>query len=63
MNGETSDGVTKVGANLHMSSRNIERLEVNTASALRVYDILRADKIIIEESALPFIQERYGDSE
>lgn len=37
--------------------------KVNTASALRVYDILRADKIIIEASALQFIQEFYGDSD
>jgi len=55
--GEASD-------NLKLSSRNVERLEVNKASALRVYDILRADKIIIEASALQAIQEFYGsDSE
>jgi len=29
----------------------------------QVYDILRADKIIIEASALQSIQEFYGDSE
>lgn len=32
-------------------------------SGLRVYDILRADKIIIEKSALKAIQERYGEQQ
>jgi len=55
--------VNELGTNLGLSSRNVERLEVNTASAIRVYDILRADRIVIEESALQFIQEFYGDAD
>lgn len=42
--------------NVLMSARNIEKLEVNFASAVRVYDVLRADKIVIEEEALQYIQ-------
>lgn len=42
--------------NVQMSARNIEKLQVNFASAVRVYDVLRADKIVIEEEALAYIQ-------
>ena len=48
--------VNELSDNLALSARNVERLEVNAASALRVYDVLRADKIIIETSALRYIQ-------
>ena len=48
--------VNELPDNLALSARNVERLEVNAASALRVYDVLRADKIIIETSALRYIQ-------
>lgn len=48
--------VDELPDNLALSARNVERLEVNAASALRVYDVLRADKILIETSALRFIQ-------
>lgn len=41
--------------NVLMSARNIEKLEVNFASAVRVYDVLRADKIVIEEEALAYL--------
>ena len=48
--------VNELGDNLALSARNVERLEVNAADALRVYDVLRADKILIEASALRYIQ-------
>ena len=46
--------------NLHLAGRNIRKLTFNTTSNLNVYDVLRADKIIVESSALKFIQEFYG---
>jgi large subunit ribosomal protein L4 len=46
--------------NVLMSARNIEKLEVNFASAVRVYDVLRADKIVIEEEALAYLNEFYA---
>ena len=49
--------------NLHLAGRNLPRLTTNTISALNVYDVLRADKIIIEASALAFIQEFYGEAQ
>jgi large subunit ribosomal protein L4 len=45
---------------IHLSARNVEKLELNTVDALKVYDVLRADKILIEKSALKYIQEFYG---
>lgn len=47
-------------ANLTLSARNVEKVKLNTANAIRVYDVLRADKIVIEKGALDFIQEFYG---
>ena len=43
-----------------LSARNVEFLEVNFASAVRVYDVLRADKIVVEEEALKYLQEFYA---
>lgn len=45
------------------SAANVEKLQINIADNLSVYDILRADKIVIEKSALEYIQEFYGVSE
>ena len=47
---------------LHLAGRNLSRLRTNTIANLSVYDLLRADKIIVEASALAFIQEFYGAS-
>ncbi len=33
---------------------------MNYASAVRVYDVLRADRIVVEEAALEYIQEFYA---
>lgn len=45
---------------LNLAGRNISRLTFNTINNLSVYDLLRADKVIIESSALAFIQDFYG---
>jgi ribosomal protein L4 len=41
---------------LRLSSRNIPILQLAEASGLNVYDILRADNIVIEAAALAYIQ-------
>lgn len=46
--------------NVWKSGRNMGRLQMNSITGLRVYDVLRADKIVIERSALKHIQEFYG---
>ena len=45
-----------------MSGRNIEFLSINTSNAVQVYDVLNADRIVIEEAALAYINEYYGAS-
>ena len=46
--------------NVELSARNVEKLKLNTVEKLNVYDILRADKIVMEDSAFKYIQEFYG---
>ena len=47
---------------IELSARNVEKLKLNTVDHLNVYDVLRADKIVVEESAFKYIQEFYGAS-
>ena len=46
--------------NLQLSSRNIANVRTNSITNLSVYDLLRADRILVEASALAYIQEFYG---
>lgn len=46
--------------NVYLSARNIEKLKLIAADQLNVYDLLRADKIVITASALAKIQEVYS---
>jgi large subunit ribosomal protein L4 len=39
--------------------KNVARLQVNRSDGLSVYEVLRADRIIIEEPALQAMHERY----
>lgn len=43
--------------NVYLSSRNLERSKVVTASDLSTYDILNANNLIVTESALPIIEQ------
>jgi len=49
--------------NLYLSGRNVEKLVINSKDHINVYDILRADKIVIEKGALEYIQGFYGAKE
>lgn len=42
--------------NIYLSSRNLERNKVVTASDLNTYDILNATNLIVTESSLPIIE-------
>ena len=48
--------VDEVTDALRLSSRNVPTLRLNASSSLSVYDILRADNIVIEGAALTYIQ-------
>eukprot|EP00884_Botryococcus_braunii_P022919 jgi/Botrbrau1/9310/Bobra.0111s0034.1 len=55
--------VSSLFRNLKLASRNLDRLTINTIDCLNAYDILRADKIVIERSALKYIQDFFGAKE
>lgn len=44
----------------YRSGRNIEKLKLNEASGLNTYDILRADKILMDKASLNFVNQWYG---
>jgi len=44
---------------IFISARNVPRLQVNQADHLQMYDVLRADKIIVEQGALDYINSYY----
>ncbi len=50
---EANEGVMLAG-------RNLQKLKLNVASAIKVFDVLNADKIIVEHGALEHIQATYG---
>ena len=52
--------VNEPSKELELSARNVEKLKVNNVEALNVYDVLRADKIVMEETAFKYIQQFYG---
>lgn len=49
-----------VHEDLMIAGRNIEKLTMCTANSLDIYQILYADKIVVEESALEYIRSFYG---
>lgn len=64
-----SDGVktliilSEASQNVYLSGRNVDKLAINTANAVQVYDVLAADRIVIEKAALAYINEYYGASD
>jgi len=45
---------------LYLGGRNIPKLCFNVKENIHIYDLLNADKILMEESVVPYIQERYS---
>ena len=45
---------------VYLSGRNVEKLAINTANAVQIYDVLAADHIVVEKSALAYLNEFYG---
>jgi large subunit ribosomal protein L4 len=42
------------------AARNVEKLRVNAAGALQVFDVLNADVIVFEKAALEKVQQLYA---
>ena len=51
----------EVDANFALASRNIPQIHVLPNAGLNVYDILRADKLVLSKSAVEAIEARYAD--
>lgn len=52
--------VNEPSENVYLSGRNMEFLAINVATAVQVYDVLGADKVVVEKSALEYINSYYG---
>jgi large subunit ribosomal protein L4 len=51
----------EVDANFALASRNIPQIHVLPDAGLNVYDILRADKLVLSKAAVDAIEARYAD--
>lgn len=47
---------------VQLAGRNVEKLYINTADKIKVFDVLKANKIVIESAALEHIQQFYGSA-
>jgi large subunit ribosomal protein L4 len=52
--------VTEIAENVQLSVRNMSNVKLIKSNGLNVYDVLRADKIVVTSAALANIQEVYG---
>ena len=53
----------EISQEVTLAGRNIAKLAINTATAISVFDVLNADRIVIEKEALAYINGMYGDDE
>jgi large subunit ribosomal protein L4 len=61
--GEKAYIITKdAPENVTLSTRNMAKVVQTDIKHLNVYDVLNADKVVIEESALAYINDFYGES-
>lgn len=52
--------LSEVKKNVHLSVRNIQRVEVMTASALNTYKVMNANVLVVTESALRLVDETFN---
>lgn len=43
-----------------LAGRNIANLAINNAAAIKVFDVLNSDKIVVEQGAAAYLQSFYG---
>lgn len=48
--------LSDVNTNVVLSSRNVQKAKVTTASQVNTYDLMNADRLLISEEALPVLQ-------
>jgi hypothetical protein len=54
---------TQVSEPLVLSSKNVGTFKLLTPRSLNLYDVLRADKLILTKSAVEFLEQQYGESQ
>lgn len=54
---------TQVSEPLVLSSRNVGTFKLLTPRSLNLYDVLRADKLILTKSAVEYLEQQYGESQ
>ena len=52
--------LSEVKKNVNLSVRNIQRVEVMTASALNTYKVMNANVLVMTESALKLVDETFN---
>ncbi|CAJ1948054.1 unnamed protein product [Sphenostylis stenocarpa] len=52
--------MTEVPENVRLSSRNIGTLKMHTPRTLNLYDILDAEKLVLTQGAVDYLNQRYG---
>jgi ribosomal protein L4 len=45
---------------IHRAGRNVAKLAINSADAIKVFDVLNADVIVMEKGALAAVSAAYG---
>ena len=53
----------EVETNFGLAARNIPHIDVLPNAGLNVYDILRADKLVLTKAAIEAIEARFSDKE
>jgi large subunit ribosomal protein L4 len=53
--------LAELSENVVLSLRNIERVQIISATNLNVFDLLHADRLVVTAGAMEKIQEVYGD--
>ena len=49
-----------INNNIYLSARNIQRVEVITASALNTYKVMNANVLVVTEDALKLVDETFN---
>jgi large subunit ribosomal protein L4 len=52
--------VKDASAMVDRSGRNLDKLRINTADAVQIFDLLNADTVVMEKAAMEHLQATYG---
>ncbi|KAI3424856.1 hypothetical protein D9Q98_008240 [Chlorella vulgaris] len=55
--------VNETNERVYLSGRNVPHMAINAGKAVQVYDVLNADRIVVEQGALAYMNEWFGAGE